>query len=519
MSIGQASASKLCRELAKGWSAEHPEAPRRFFAHLRAHWQVDIQNETPGCSAYQADLRQDQLHLSAMSTFRCLVLGHGADLGHELIHVTRNHAGAGRIILVILAMPTKFKNIAWQFTRPNWCVLLDIRELEDLLGCKQPFRRLKEHCRRNIPAMHLLHWGSNHPAPESMFFGRRNILRRLHYEETKSFAIVGPRRIGKSSLLHKYCHEIRINNRDDRRHRLFFINCEPGAVWNQDQFARKLAFAISPDSKANRINTRTLLGFLKRHSSKGQRPLELLLDDVDDVCLNKSFAPLAEAVRANYCRLILSGRGNLYRMMKDGAQQLANCLELIRLEPLDPKSARQLIFRPLGDVGVVIDNKEALQQSVFELSGRLPHLIQDCLGIVLRHWQKELPLAITSQDLKRLRENFTTMPNSLLDREHLRDDLSLLMALLWLRHGKRRVTTGSLQRIARKHGILLSAAKAEAICDDLWFHNVFSWERGVMSVAVPQMFECVRSMLNFNDVISHLKGLVDSSEVNKNLER
>jgi hypothetical protein len=249
---------------------------------------------------------------------------------------------------MVLAATSAIKEVAQRCAPADRCVFLGDGEIERLLTHAQPLELLKEHLRRQIPLRRLLPYDIIHPVAPNMFFGRREILDRFHQEETTSFAIAGPGRIGKSSMLKQYRHELRWNTRDDRRQRLFLIDCYPYGGLDHDALARRIALDISADSEANRVKATTLLRFLKRHSREGEQPLELLFDEVDGICRSETTEELAEAVRNGYCRVILCGKSCLYALMRQRESQFAKRLELIRPEPLDPESAEQLLFEPLA---------------------------------------------------------------------------------------------------------------------------------------------------------------------------
>jgi len=503
-----ASPMDLCRRLAEGWTTESPDAPRELLARLRARWQGSVESECPRASAYRAVLELNQLHLLGTSALGCLVLGEGANVEQEVTEFWQCHGGPGRLA-VILAATTKIKEAAQKYVMPTGCLLLGDGELEDLLTHSQPIEVLKKHMRSQIPLRRLLPYDFMHPVAPNMFFGRRDILKRLHEEETKSFAIAGPGRIGKSSLLKQYHYELRRKPRDDRRQHLFLIDCYPYARFDADQLAQRLALHVSADSEANRVNASTLTRFLKRRSRDGDRPLELLLDEVDSVCLNTAFDELAEAVRSNYCRVVLCGRNNLYRLMKNGSHQFDNRLELIRPEPLDPESAKQLLLKPLSDLGITLEDQVAFLECVFDLSARLPHLIQYCANRLFQFAEADGSTAVTERYLQRLREEFVAMSHSMLPLEDLEDDVARLMALLWLQEGGGTVTVGLFQGLAKKHSLTLGASKALDICDQLWICNVLTWEHGVLALASPHLVKFVRQM-DFSNEISRLKGLAAS---------
>lgn len=505
MNVKHQTPAELCRELARGWTAAHAEAPRELIARLCGRWQSGFDSESPQTSAYRAVLALNHVRLLGASEMGCLVLGGGAAVEREVTEFWQQHGGGGRLALV-LAATTALKDAARQFVSPDRCVFLGDGELEPLFLHPQALELLKEHLRRQIPLRRLLPYDIIHPVAPNMFFGRRDLLDRIRQEETTSFAIAGPGRIGKSSLLKQYAHELRCDPRDDRRHRLFAIDCYPYAGLDADAIASRIALDISADSEAHRVNALTLVRFLKRHSRSGAAPLELLLDEVDGVCQSKAFEELAEAVRLGYCRVLLCGKGTLYRTMRQQETQFSKRLQLIRPEPLDPDSAGRLLLEPLAELGFAPENAAALRQQVFALTARRPHLIQECARLLFDYATADQTKTLTACHLEQLREEFLKLSHAMLSLEDMADDLTRLLALLWLRSGGGPINVGTLQKLADPNGVTLTAAKALDICDDLWIANVLTWEKGAFSLASPYLVEWVRRM-DFSKEIERLKSL------------
>jgi hypothetical protein len=487
--------------LADGWTAESPEAPRELIARLRARWQANVDQEVAGVSTYCATFELTSVRLLGAMEMAWLLLGSGIDVAQAAKSFWEKRGGGGRLAVVVVPTPA-LKHLARQAVLEGRCVVLASGEVEALLT--HPVELLKQHVRDQIPPLSLLPYDVTHPAPPNMFVGREDLLRRFHDERTTSFAVAGPARIGKSSLMKQYHYEVRRNPRDDRRFRMFLIDCYPYGCYAPDEFAQRLALDISADSEANRVNQHTLLRFLKRHSHDGRYPLELLLDEVDGVCLNPAFQELGEAVRWNYSRVIMCGRGNLHRMMRRRETQFAQRLELIQPEPLDETSAAHLLLDPLADMGLKVQAPDELRASAFALSGRRPNLLQAYARHLTEAVLADRTDTIAAQHLEKARQHLAATAYSTLPLHDLEDDPTRLVLLLLLRSGGGQVTVGSLQRLGEQHGLMLSAAKALDICFDLWICNVLLLERGVFVLSDQPLVDFVRRM-DFSTEIARRK--------------
>jgi hypothetical protein len=433
-------------------------------------------------------------------------LGAKASVGGEIAAFWQQQGGIGRLVL-ILAATSAMKEAVLQTVPIGACLVLGGGEIEGLLTKPHPLEVLKQHLRKEIPIRRLVPYDLMHPAPPNMFFGRRDILDRLRSDVATSFAIAGPGRIGKSSLLGQYHYELRRDFRDERRSRLRWIDFYACRGLDADALARRIALHISADSEANRVSCGTLLRFLRRFSRHGREPVELLLDEVDTICLNPAFSEVGEAVHNGYCRVILCGKGNLHRMIRSMETRVSQRVELIEPGPLDCESAKKLLVEPLTDLGFRLSDESSLCDGVIVLAQRRPHLIQACAKRLIELALGDRSEIITLGHLQRVREDFTALGNVVLPLDDMQDDLTRLVALLWLRNGGEIVTVGGLQALAEEEALALGASKALEICYDLWICGVLTCEKGTFAVGNPGLGQFVRQM-NYDKEIGRLKNVL-----------
>ncbi|HMG73142.1 MAG TPA: hypothetical protein VK582_06530 [Pyrinomonadaceae bacterium] len=189
------------------------------------------------------------------------------------------------------------------------CLILNPDQIVQVL--RNAARKLiLEYLLQQIPKARLSPYNLLRPAEGGMFFGRRTEVARLINDEATSFAIAGPGRIGKTSLLQRYLVEM-VRRRDPRSRYRFLINFFDCNDTYGDTVARFIAMHIASSATSHRMTAGGLLNFLNYQSKDA--PLDLLLDEVDLVCDSDAFKALGAAARLGYCRLVLSGRGVLLK--------------------------------------------------------------------------------------------------------------------------------------------------------------------------------------------------------------
>jgi hypothetical protein len=219
---------------------------------------------------------------------------------------------------------------------------------------------------------------------EPMFFGRDALLRELLLASSVQQIVVGPRRVGKTSLL-------KILQRDlPSRH--------PGAevvfldLWGikdaakaARNLARELDAEVPPDADADTALADLLRARFHRAEKKGI----LLIDETDDLVATdaKKGFPLFGAMRTlqaeGTCSFILAGFLYLYREAMNQGSPLFNFANLRILGPLEPDAARALALEPMARLGVTYADP-ALPARIAERTGGYPSFVQLLCDAVLK---------------------------------------------------------------------------------------------------------------------------------------
>lgn len=162
-------------------------------------------------------------------------------------------------------------------------------------------------------------YGIAHPVSAGMFFGRSLELGRFMDDQETSFAIVGPSRIGKSSVLQQY-RWLSVQQGWPSS-RMFPIDLYAAGRDPDDVFAY-IASRIADNSFSRRVRTeRDLLAFLRHQAHRCGGRLDLLLDEVDSICESTVLETLGHAAREGVVRLILCGRAKLAHSHESGEQR------------------------------------------------------------------------------------------------------------------------------------------------------------------------------------------------------
>ncbi|HKB35643.1 MAG TPA: hypothetical protein VKD72_04265 [Gemmataceae bacterium] len=270
---------------------------------------------------------------------------------------------------------------ACRIVPPGCGLVLAPHEVTGLLHHPDARPLLKRRLRERFSRRRLSLYNIGLPATDNRFFGRKRELAQLLENPITHFAIPGPARVGKSSLLQAYKASL-VRLRDPRATRTHEIDFYALPDTRPDTVARHIAMTIKPSYRSSQVHAADLVQFFRfcsvQESTQEKRekpePLELLLDETDEVCGGEAFRYLGQAARHGLVRLILAGKKCLYDYATRSDSVLGGRVRVLRLESLDEPEARDLIRRPLEDLGLSLC--ENVIHRILAQSGRRPHLIQ-----------------------------------------------------------------------------------------------------------------------------------------------
>lgn len=220
---------------------------------------------------------------------------------------------------------------------------------------------------------------SEGPTPNEMFFGRESEIRQIVEQiRSQSFALVGGRKVGKTSLLQ------RLRQTVTDRGPVLYVDCQ--AHPDREDFLRYLESLTENGSpteekprapEAERV-IRSLLA-----SRFGKEFGILLLDEVDELFHSDSHAAsythvLSRALRAvsqsSTATLVATGERALFELTRDPSSPHWNFCTPIIIGPLSDDAAERLLAEPLAVLGIEVTS-DALDSAILQ-TARHPNLLQ-----------------------------------------------------------------------------------------------------------------------------------------------
>ena len=248
--------------------------------------------------------------------------------------------------------------------------------LKEVLTAERQVAKVEEVIKKSISIGRLNPYEADKPVQQpEMFFGRETDIRSILDNPGRDVAVIGARKIGKSSLL-VFLRDV-VSRSISRLP--IFIDCS--IVYTPDKLASELASRINP-RRAHRIQMSQVNQMVRAAFSIRRDPYLLLLDETDRLI---SFArqngdwTFFETIRSlaneGICQTVMTGYKALFEAWQDRATPLFNFVRPLYLSVLSKESARQLVIAPMRELGIEFREVSLIDQLVKE-SGCHPSFLQ-----------------------------------------------------------------------------------------------------------------------------------------------
>ncbi len=298
-------------------------------------------------------------------------------------------------------------------------------------------------------------------ASPEMFFGREAALNTIRDHPWQDFMIVGPRRIGKSSVcryLERTCAGV-----GDR----IPIYADAGMVSSPQELIATLTLGVNP----RRVRNTQLSNFatmLKTNYTQRRLRYLFLIDEIDPLLVQAANAAnwqLFEVLRflsqKQLAQTVFTGYRALYEAWMDLKSPLYNYARPIYLGSLDANSARNLAVKPMQAIGASYNKNEQqrIVRHILDVSGRHPYVIQFLCGSLLEILSKKegRPSVIAWKDIVRLHKlpDFREFVLKPFNRENL-TQLERLMLLIMVKTRRDEFDLDWLVGALHDHGVRVS---------------------------------------------------------------
>lgn len=242
------------------------------------------------------------------------------------------------------------------------------------------------------------------PVPPRMFFGRdyeiKLIMRTV---QERSFAIVGGRKIGKTSILNSV-------------HRLLqhtggfaplYLDCHHVTTYQGFFEALSVMCEMSVESAAPDLLRRIIVR-LRGRQGDPMRTLVFLLDEVDHLLRfdlehgTQLFRVFRSLSQEGLCRFVFCGERVLDGAIRDPNSPLFNFCSTLRLGYLQERDVERIVKEPMQELGISFEAPESASREIVALSGCHPNIVQAICQLLIERINQRRERVIRAEDLRRV---------------------------------------------------------------------------------------------------------------------
>lgn len=258
-------------------------------------------------------------------------------------------------------------------------VLIGAEEQKQVIQSRRPSGELLDLISKQVPISFLSPYETRAPVTGSRFFGREHEIARVLSNPDTNHAILGIRRIGKTSLLREI-ERLLIEREEGPR--VVYLECSD--LLSTDDYIREVVRKLNP-RELPRLDMQKYVfffpNFLERMSKQIKSKIIFLLDEIDNLVIMQRgdwelFRMLRASSNKGACQYIIAGFREAMREQYMLDSPFYNFTQEIRLSEFTRQQARQLIVTPMENLRVRIRNEEEVVNRIYTETAGHPNLIQ-----------------------------------------------------------------------------------------------------------------------------------------------
>lgn len=268
-------------------------------------------------------------------------------------------------------------------------VVIDALELPAVIGAKDPKRALIRYVLEQADLTKANPYSQHGVTRSEMFFGRDTELAEMRATlETNSIALLGGRRIGKTSLLRRTVAALH-----GERWAPTMADCQAVGDWHAFRKMMQQRHGLELAEQPSAAAVTQMVDLLALRAAPA-RPV-LVLDEVDnllrwdmstevDGVREVIFRSFRAASQEDRIRFVFSGERLIYDRLGDPTSPHWNFCRPLALRQLSFESAMDLFERPLFELGVEIDHIDEARAVLWERTQGHPQIVQYIGGNVVQ---------------------------------------------------------------------------------------------------------------------------------------
>lgn len=358
-------------------------------------------------------------------------------------------------------------------------VLLGAAEQERVMKSRRPGGELLDLVTRQISISALDPYETQSPVTGSRFFGRDYEKKRILENPDTNYAVLGVRRIGKTSLLRETERLLKEREKKaDETPHIVYMDCSD--LSQASDFIREVVRKLHPaDLPRLELQQRVYFyfpNFLERMRQKYKRKIVFILDEIDNLVISQRgdwelFRSLRASSNKGICQYIIAGFREAMFEQTDINSPFYNFASELRLSEFTRQQAQDLIVTPMENLGVGFKNRDEVVGIIYEETSGHPNLIQYYCKILLRRLDDAGERELSANNLVDVYadEGFRRILVSSFQQNTANVEKALVYAIIlsWQSRSQTVFTQEHMDNALKKQGLRLSQKVIEEACSAL----------------------------------------------------
>jgi hypothetical protein len=256
-----------------------------------------------------------------------------------------------------------------------------------VMDSRRPSGELLDLIAAQVPISTLAPYETRAPVTGSRFFGREYEISRIVGSPDTNHAILGIRRIGKTSLLREVERLLREAHDASQ---VVYLECSD--LLSTDDYVREVVRKLNP-RELPRVHLQKYIfffpDFLERMARASKGKIIFLLDEIDNLVIMQRgtwelFRMLRASANKGACQYIMAGYREAMREQYLLDSPFYNFAQEVRLNEFTRRQAQELILTPMENLRVRIKSKDEVVSRIYDETAGQPNLIQYYCTILLR---------------------------------------------------------------------------------------------------------------------------------------
>ncbi len=275
--------------------------------------------------------------------------------------------------------------------------IINHEDILALVSAREPERALRRLILAQVSLSAVSPYKAQGPTPTHLFFGREHEMREIvENAKTTSYALIGGRRIGKTSILKR----LELESLPVAGFRALYHDCsytgtegeliQAVVTGNRRWFPAGTSASAFP-SFASAIQ-----------SLAGEQPLVILLDEADKLIATDRATgyPVFNSLRAlsntGLCTFILSGERALHAELTNPYSPLYNFAGEMLIGRLDFMAVQELVIRPMKQLEILLVDEAEIVRRIWKFTSGHPSVVQSlCQRLITRLNKRQIrPLTV-----------------------------------------------------------------------------------------------------------------------------